>query len=333
MLHELSHNVYGPHDAKFHALWDQLRDEYEGLVRKGYTGEGFLSDGKRLGGRSVPRDEARRIARNAAERRRTLYSGSGQKLGGAPVREGVDIRDVIVGAVERRTTVLQGCGSGGKKNDQEVKELVDQATNNGFRTKADEDIANDRAIAQALWELVQEDEKEKYGKAYVPPTPANPTGNGGRKLDPSSTREKRPASSFLDDGIRRTAGAPSGHDRQSPRHVSRLVKEQPSGITSLKTSMPSPTKSSETPMMASKTEKAFWECPVCTCHNHINFLCCDACTSERPEHITAELASRQTRPPIPTSSKPQTWTCHQCTTVMENKWWTCNVCGTMKASS
>ena len=42
MLHELSHNEIGPHNAQFHALWDQLRKEYEGLVSKGYTGEGFL---------------------------------------------------------------------------------------------------------------------------------------------------------------------------------------------------------------------------------------------------------------------------------------------------
>lgn len=94
MLHELSHNVHGPHDAQFHALWDQLRKEYEALVAKGYTGEGFLSEGHRLGGRRVPIDEARRIARAAAEKRRTLYAGSGQRLGGRPVRVGTDIREI-----------------------------------------------------------------------------------------------------------------------------------------------------------------------------------------------------------------------------------------------
>ena len=36
MLHELSHIVYGPHDDKFHALWDQLRDETE--ILKGRRG-------------------------------------------------------------------------------------------------------------------------------------------------------------------------------------------------------------------------------------------------------------------------------------------------------
>ncbi|UZP33080.1 hypothetical protein NXS19_000896 [Fusarium pseudograminearum] len=85
MLHELSHIVHGPHDAKFHALWDQLRDEHEGLVLKGYTGEGFLSEGRRLGGSRIPPLEARRLAREAAETRRSRPgAGSGKRLGDPP---------------------------------------------------------------------------------------------------------------------------------------------------------------------------------------------------------------------------------------------------------
>ena len=219
MLHELSHNVHGPHDQKFHALWDQLRKEYEGLLSKGYTGEGFLSEGHRLGGRGgVPRDEARRIARLAAEKRRTLSSGSGQKLGGRPVPVGTDIRRVIVDAIERRNTVLRGCGAG-SKNDKEIQDLGDQATNNGFKTKAEEDEANDRAIAQALWELVQEDEKKEYGKDYIAPTPTDPTGNGGGEISPSKTIKREEASAAP------KAKAPPIR-RPSDRPVSRLVSEQ-----------------------------------------------------------------------------------------------------------
>lgn len=75
---------------------------------KGYTGEGFLSQGKRLGGRSMPIDEARRVARAAAERRRTLAAGSGQRLGGAPVLRGTDMRRVIADAAQRRIDVTKG---------------------------------------------------------------------------------------------------------------------------------------------------------------------------------------------------------------------------------
>nr|CAB3469841.1 unnamed protein product [Digitaria exilis] len=45
MLHELSHNDRGPHDAQFYKLWDELRKECEELVSKGITGTGQGFDG------------------------------------------------------------------------------------------------------------------------------------------------------------------------------------------------------------------------------------------------------------------------------------------------
>ncbi|KAK1494783.1 WLM domain-containing protein [Colletotrichum tamarilloi] len=160
MLHELSHIVFGPHDGNFHALWNQLRDEHESLIRKGYTGEGFLSDGHRLGGGRIPMHEARRLARASAEKRRTLTKGSGQRLGGSRPSIGSDIRRTIVGAIERRNTTLQGCGNT-NHNDREIQQISETATKNGFRTQAEEDAANEAAIAQALWELVQEEERQR----------------------------------------------------------------------------------------------------------------------------------------------------------------------------
>ena len=80
MLHELSHNVWGEHDANFHRLWDELRDELETLIRKGYTGEGFLSEGKRLGGGPAPpQHEMRRLARASAENQARKLSRPEQK--------------------------------------------------------------------------------------------------------------------------------------------------------------------------------------------------------------------------------------------------------------
>ncbi|KAI9171808.1 autoinducer 2 sensor kinase/phosphatase luxQ [Paramyrothecium foliicola] len=198
MLHELAHNVHGPHDAKFHALWDQLRDEHQGLVMKGYTGEGFLSEGRRLGGRNLPTREIRRVAREAAEKRRAgpVGTGSGQRLGGAAPRPGQDIRKVIVNAVERRRTTLRGCATD-KLSDSEIRSIADTATRNGFRTQAEEDEANEAAIAQALWELVQEDEQAKYGRSYIPPTAANPTGNGGGAVLATEAEPSPPASDSI----------------------------------------------------------------------------------------------------------------------------------------
>jgi hypothetical protein len=35
--HQLTHNVYGPHDAKFYKLLGELEEEYYELKRKGYS--------------------------------------------------------------------------------------------------------------------------------------------------------------------------------------------------------------------------------------------------------------------------------------------------------
>ena len=206
-------------------------------MSKGYTGEGFLSEGHKLGGAGrIPMTEARRVARAAAERRRTLTAGSGQKLGGRPILAGTDIRKVIVDAIERRSTVLKGCGSGESRDEKEIKDLADQATQNGFKTKAEEDEANDRAISQAMWELVQEDQKKEYGNDYIASTAENPTGNGAGQISPSkplkagssvSTSQPKsgPSKSIKAESSVSSSQAKAGPSRQPPKHVSRLVAE------------------------------------------------------------------------------------------------------------
>ncbi|KAL2133797.1 hypothetical protein VTI74DRAFT_1654 [Chaetomium olivicolor] len=170
MLHEMAHIVHGPHDHKFNALWDQLREELEGLMNKGYTGEGFLGNGQRLGGRDIPQNEARRLARAAAERRRMLTGGGGQRLGGAAPLPGQDLRRVILDSIEkRRSTTEQGCANN-NRNEREIEAISQTWTKNGFRTQAEEDKANEAAIAQALWELVQEDKRKRTEQSPSIPT-------------------------------------------------------------------------------------------------------------------------------------------------------------------
>lgn len=161
MLHELSHNKWGEHDHKFHALWDELRDEHETLVRKGYTGDGFMSEGRRLGGGRPPTErDLRELARAGAEKRRTmstLSAGSGRRLGGSDIMLGQDAREVIAGQALLRNTINQGCGS----NRSDAGSLAQSSITPAFRTKAEEDDANDRAITQALYELMEEEETTK----------------------------------------------------------------------------------------------------------------------------------------------------------------------------
>ena len=175
MLHELSHNVWGEHDANFHRLWDELRDELETLIRKGYTGEGFLSEGKRLGGgRMPPPHEMRRLARASAEKRQAqnkLSKGSGQRLGGTPLHlQAGDVRNVIADQATRRNTINKGCGS----SRTDAIQLSDESAQNTFKTKAEEDDANNRAIAQALYELMEQEEERKLNGTFS----AAPTDGG-----------------------------------------------------------------------------------------------------------------------------------------------------------
>ncbi|KAI5307399.1 hypothetical protein KEM56_002406 [Ascosphaera pollenicola] len=243
MLHELAHIVVGPHNAQFHALWNQLRDELTELVMKGYTGEGFMSKGHRLGGglARVPPHEARRRALAAAQRRQALTAGSGKRLGGTPVERTADMRDIIAGAVERRLNITQGCASGTAEGDQ----AAEDALVNGSRTKAEVDDADERAIMEALNELMEEDNKASLHRSS---TPGTLDGFVSRTSVPKTTNVYRPSS------ITATSSLTLDH----------------TGIIDLESEP------------CEKNEPEYWSCAVCTLRNPSQYLACDACGSERP---------------------------------------------------
>ncbi|KAG9125987.1 hypothetical protein FRC07_005320 [Ceratobasidium sp. 392] len=97
MLHELTHNVHGPHDERFYSFLNKLEDEYDALVVGGWRGTGFFAPGDKLGNRgtglravggtSGQFDTAgKRKAIEAAEARRRIEAfGSGGRLGGSRV--------------------------------------------------------------------------------------------------------------------------------------------------------------------------------------------------------------------------------------------------------
>ncbi|KAF2013184.1 WLM-domain-containing protein [Aaosphaeria arxii CBS 175.79] len=365
LLHELSHIVWGPHDHNFNNLWNELREEHQSLMAKGYTGEGFLSAGNKLGGRRIPLDEMRRQARVAAEKRRatTNVNYGGHRLGGGHVTGGVDMRQVIADAATRRNSITNGCASG---SDQAGR-LNHQAVEDGFRTKAEEDDANDLAIAQALQELMEEEEMARL---------CSPNGGGGLAWDPENGLSFDDAanpnrSSSVNNGAWK-GPTPSGN---LPRPLSRLVTDYNSGYISRSGSAsntrptsrlisqeeedyrnkdlpPSPPATSPSPPPIS-TDPNRWACPQCTLLNPLEYLACDACGLEQPpqpipqhkrygpSHHPASLPkpppASGMRGPDATPFEPARgrigWNCLNCGTFMENQWWTCSLCGTMKAES
>lgn len=200
MLHELSHNKWGEHDGRFHALWDELREEHETLVRKGYTGDGFMSEGRRLGGfggsgggRPPTERDLRELARVGAEKRRTmstLSAGSGRRLGGSDIMLGQDAREVIAGQALLRNTINQGCAS----TRSDAGSLAQSSSTPTFRTKAEEDDANDRAITQAIYELMEEEEAAKLNGTFTnaPPTGGLAWSRDHGLYDPKTEQQRPP---------------------------------------------------------------------------------------------------------------------------------------------
>ncbi|KAH8494130.1 hypothetical protein H0E87_020767, partial [Populus deltoides] len=119
MLHELCHNVHGPHNANFYKLWDELRKECEELIFKGITGtgEGFDLPGRRLGGFSCQPalSSLRKTALAAAEKRAKLGSmlpSQPKRLGGdSTIMAALSPIQAAAMAAERRLQDEIWCGS------------------------------------------------------------------------------------------------------------------------------------------------------------------------------------------------------------------------------
>ncbi|OMP87384.1 DNA damage response protein WSS1 [Diplodia seriata] len=335
LLHELAHVRCGPHDARFYKLWDELREEYYALKRQGYTGEGFLGAGHRVGGRAVPLPEIRRQARVAAEKRKTLSAGSGQRLGGSTIPRGSNMRNVIADAAERRNRITQGCGSGNHAMEQKVEE---EARRLGFRTKAEMDDADKLAIAIAKMEGDRDAHRQEMqalgaseeGLTWSPEgglemaTPRQLTGVQNSNATSTTSIKPIPLP---------THAAASGSSVSAPRSgrpVSRLVTGNPSSTQSR--SQPEVIDLTEDyPKQDTTTDDSTWTCDICTLVNDIQHLCCDACTVERPESVSERISMKDQG--LPVAPPPLGWNCRRCGSFMEAQWWTCSACGLMKTSS
>lgn len=285
MLHELSHIVHGPHDQAFHALWDKLRDEHESLVRKGYTGEGFLGKGNRLGGNRVPVGEIKRQARAAAEKRREmarLAQGSGQKLGGQGILRGQNAREIIAAAAERRNRIERGCASATEKGRMIIQEEAskkDKVTT----TKAEQQDENDAALMQAYIDMIQEEEAQLFGTGYVPPSQENPIGGyrssntpGNDTIPPVDTRLLREQQLQIERELDQSRSGSYSKPEPAP-----IAPSLPPRTTYDRPPPPPPARAqAPTPKLPEQEET--WTCEICTLINPMQYLMCGACETERP---------------------------------------------------
>lgn len=338
MLHELSHNVWGEHDSNFHKLWDELRDEHEALVRKGYTGEGFLGEGKKLGGsgygRPPPLHEMRQRARASAEKRKTqstLGQGSGQRLGGTPLHAyGGDVREVIANQVTRRNTINKGCGSGRS----DATQLAEQASNNTFKTKAEEDDANNRAIAQALMELMEEEEAAKLNGTFK----ESSKSGGGLAWDPKY--------GLHDASMTLPTGSVTPNEQQDqPSEEEQLkwaMQESMSSPNNAPTGVAQPILPPATSAELERVQSAP-PVPLDSKPTSTNSKNGDPNASIKRKPIKHEMLDeqglKQDREPfidftsIPETADGDSWTCEVCTLVNPVQYLSCDACGIERPQS
>ena len=127
LLHELTHNKFGPHSAEFYDFLDNLWTEAEELMSKGIKGAGksvesFAGKGNSLGGLSMrlaSKGTQRQAAALAAQKRlkhsKLMTKAGGQVLGGLPIKSfnGSPFfhRQRRLNAVQRRLRDQSSCGS------------------------------------------------------------------------------------------------------------------------------------------------------------------------------------------------------------------------------
>lgn len=295
--------------------------------------------------------DARRKALAAAEKRRVLSTGSGQKLGGAAKNNTTapnyqELRERAAAAALRRARISKTCGVESEVRDRGRMEAdAERAIMNGFRTQAEEDNANEEAILQAAIDLIVEGEREEemQRKAW----------------------EERGGYVWIKDDDESTpvpvSVATSMAQSASPKH-SRSASSEYYPVSESKRPVPPNHKSTDTPPTYEEAlgiSPRTWACDLCTLINSISNANCDACGVKRPEEDSeiVVVPGRQsgatpqpTRPgglkrstsvktkqrvrfgPDPVTSVKMIWHCHNCTAV-NDAGWTCTTCGIVGLSS
>lgn len=288
MLHELTHNVHGPHDAKFYALLAELEEEYYALKRKGYEGEGFHGRGSHLQGLRVSEYEGRKKGLLAAQKRldTQVRVGKGGVLGGAAAGRGKTMREVVAEAAERRIRDDKAChpAAGADGQDSEVQREVD---------KAQRESVGINAV-----DLTRSDSDEDFVE-ILPPI----DGTKG------STREEvvdiKPVLALTTPRMAPTPSTPlpSLNLAASTRNP-RLVKES-------RPTSASPNK----PIQSGPPAPEQWSCSTCTLLNPSPSKECEACGTARP--IDRDAARRDGK-----------WMCEFCGTgSISMDRWSCTECG------
>ncbi|KAJ3041560.1 hypothetical protein HDV00_009036 [Rhizophlyctis rosea] len=303
MLHELTHIVHGPHDAKFYKLLDELYSEYESNFAAGYKGEGFEGPGARVGqgvSHDLPPHLARQAAIDAAEKRRKrndmMTPSGGRRLGGE--RDSKMLEKVLgpgqlaAMAAERRAAQDRiWCGSG------EGEEAGGASGSGSGVGGAGVDMGDDGVVLVG-------------GKTK--PSVKAPLGKVGAKDVPVVVDAVSIAATGQLETPRRKAetGGPSSGDGRK-RKLS--------------------------------TSEETWTCPSCTLINAPLVLQCAVCWTLRPHAAAdfetlddtasfggGSTSKARTKTPQREDVSTGGWLCPRCTLMNESQFRMCSACGYLR---
>jgi hypothetical protein len=290
MLHELTHCVHGPHDQNFYNFLSRLEEEYYELKRSGYAGEGFFSNGRRLGGGTIPQTvpaliaQQRAIQLEAAERRRRSNSvpvtnGPVRLGGGSLASLGLTPRELAILAADMRAADEKKCASGTLAQEEADKAARDSHHSNAI------DLTDDFYFGDDL--IILDDGPSGSLRSHAS-GPADPE--------------------------------PSSHRNRPLRSQSAVIQHNPPDINVLtrpRVPRPPPVNNASKPSAGSP-----WTCSTCTLINQPHALKCDACLAVRPSQGRAQV----TAPAEPAGWT--CGVCGE--KGMEHIFWTCRFCGSVK---
>ncbi|XVE80520.1 hypothetical protein DITRI_Ditri14bG0146700 [Diplodiscus trichospermus] len=289
MLHELCHNVHGPHNASFYKLWDELRKECEELMAKGITGtgEGFDLPGRRLGGFSKQpllsslRQTALAAAENRARLGSLLPSGPKRLGGDSTIMDALSPIQAAAMAAERRLQDDIWCGS-----------------------HCSEVAGDEENCADTLQDQL---DMEQRAESLSVKSVSSGHALGGTSHKRSHEPDKL-ESSFVDLTMDAPVGSVVNYGAKSLKRSCKsnnLIPNQSSSSASSSVRM------LNDDSLESRGATAMWECQSCTLLNPPLAPVCELCCTEKPRDI---------------ATKYKFWSCKFCTLENSVKLDKCSAC-------
>lgn len=196
-LHELTHNVHGPHDAKFYALLDRLRTRYE---TGGFLASDYVCEENKLGlGFRAPWTTPQSVREQRLQKlSKGMFKAEARRLGGslAPTTP-AERRQAMLDAVERRLRDSRWCPLDAADVNVDSSELEVKKLGEFRNGEYQEIIDLTRDDDDDAIEVVQVDACEAHGDLLRQKDQAASGGSDGDQLPTQYILSSSPGRHFI----------------------------------------------------------------------------------------------------------------------------------------